>query len=818
MSIQRRSIIWRAGIVLMACIVTSTWANVNPFGRSITISSVIRTEQRVLGQVDVSISKDGTLTLPADDAIRLLSALLPNSVLDAIQLQSPNNQLTDKTLEQMGFPLELDTSTFELVISIPIEANRLYPISLAPVSKQRDYIEPQLLNGFINAYVSGARNEVVDKDVSNGDTYSQSHRLESGLNFGSANLFYNAEYVNSAELDGQYSRSLTQLTYDIPEQGTRISLGDVNPNTGTYQTSADMLGFSISRDFVDIPTRNVRPTATRQFSLTRTSDVDVVVDGLVVQRLTLPAGRYDLSDIPLTQGSNDINLLIRDQAGNEETISFSIAVDNNLLRQGEFEYVVSAGYPAEYRDGVRDYNDDHLLLNNIIEIGVTPSWTLTLDGQYYDDNYQIGAQSLNAWRVGITELNVSQSRHQANGVGEAVRLSYSSPDELYDEYQIRFDARYEYYSPYFSAVTEDVMDGGAGNHHYGQISFSTPIFTQYRAGLNVNYREKYERGIGSWSVGSSYSGPIVNTRARFGLNLNYSLDEEREEDIRVSATVSYPLGFEHRFVGRYQTNNNKYQLDYSYRTNTGNVGGTSINTSIVSDDNRDLNFDGGINYTANRADISVDHSSRFVDLNSDFDRVDTTSIELGTAIAFSGNKVAIGRPVGDSFAIVSAYNNLKENRISISPDNRGNSKVETVGGNNALVSDLLTYSPQLITYDVEDLPPGYDLGAGLFSVNPQYGQGYQFEIGSSAALTLMGAIFDRISDQAIALVSGRAYKLSSPENRIEFFTNRNGRFAVMGLSEGEWVLELDTQPLKKATVKLVENETMLVQKGVIYVQ
>ncbi|MGR5452358.1 hypothetical protein ACP3V3_22030, partial [Vibrio sp. PNB22_3_1] len=92
----------------------------------------------------------------------------------------------------------------------------------------------------------------------------------------------------------------------------------------------------------------------------------------------------------------------------------------------------------------------------------------------------------------------------------ALRLGYSSPSELYEEFGIRLDVRYEYYSPTFSQVMIDEVDTSSLNQHYGQVSLSMPLFHYYRAGLNVNYRERYEQDEGYWSIGSSFSGPVIN--------------------------------------------------------------------------------------------------------------------------------------------------------------------------------------------------------------------------------------------------------------------------------------------------------------------
>ncbi len=790
--------------------------SLNPFGRAITITSVFRTTERILGQIDVSIAANGDMTLPATAVLQLLDSLLPERVLADMKEQSQDNRLSDKQFELLGYPISLDPTTFELHIAIAIDETRTYPLSLSRGETNREYHQPSLISGYANIWLSGTRNASSETATDEKDEYSQAHRVESGLNIQHIRLNYNASLVDSHNHPAQFKRTATRLSTDFPSQGTRLTLGDINSSTAAFQGAVDVGGISITRNFTQIPTRNVRPTATQQFTLSRTSDVDVVIDGVTVQRLRLPAGRYDLNDIPLAQGSNDINLIIRDAEGNEEQINFSIATDASLLKQGEYEYVATVGAPVNTaNDGKRDYEKDQLLWHGIVEAGITPSWTSSINGQYYNNNITIGTRQLVASHYGTTELSASYSQHDDNGKGHALRLSHSSPIELYDAIGLRVDSRYEYFSPQFSLAT-DISATQPSHQHYGLVSISRPLFDFFRIGVSTTYSKSYQGGNEALSLGSSFSGPIYNTAMTFGLNANYSQVIGGDDNVNASLNLSIPLDDTQRIVSRYQTNNHRTNIDYSYRRDTGNTGGLAINASILNDEETDADLNGSISYTANRYEISIDHNSRLDTLNSDFNRTDNSRIQVATALAFSGNKMAIGRTVGESFAIVSSHSNLEDNLISVDPTPNGSAKTKLQHGSHALVSDIVAYSPKLIRYEVENLPPGYDLGAGLFAINPRPGQGYQMKIGSDAIITLMGSLYDKETEQPIALVAGRAHKQGTEES-IEYFTNRKGRFAVMGMSPGKWTLEIFTKPIQRIEVDVTETETMLIRKGVLYV-
>lgn len=136
-----------------------------------------------------------------------------------------------------------------------------------------------------------------------------------------------------------------------------------------------------------------------------------------------------------------------------------------------------------------------------------------------------------------------------------------------------------------------------------------------------------------------------------------------------------------------------------------------------------------------------------------------------------------------------------------------------------MVPDLVAYNGQVIGYEVDNLPPGYDLGDGAFWVKPGYKQGYQLQIGSDAVLTVIGKLFDRQSNNPISLVAGVAHYLGEAKQLpIDFFTNRNGIFAISGLKPGKYQLVLDTKGQESVIITLSERSDNLIRLGDVYVE
>ncbi len=62
------------------------------------------------------------------------------------------------------------------------------------------------------------------------------------------------------------------------------------------------------------------------------------MNGRRVRTVTLEPGRYNLRDLPLASGTNNIQVRVTDDVGRVETIAFPFVFDTNLLIAGEQEF------------------------------------------------------------------------------------------------------------------------------------------------------------------------------------------------------------------------------------------------------------------------------------------------------------------------------------------------------------------------------------------------------------------------------------------------------------------------------------------------
>ena len=221
-----------------------------------------------------------------------------------------------------------------------------------------------------------------------------------------------------------------------------------------------------------------------------------------------------------------------------------------------------------------------------------------------------------------------------------------------------------------------------------------------------------------------------------------------------------------------------------------------------------------MSYLGNRFELGVDHETVFADSDSARGEHDTR-LRLGSALGLADGTLALGRPIREGFAIVTAHPSLDGRWVYVDPDADGKAVAYSDGLGPALVPDLRAYWRNDLPLEVEDLPPGYDLGSARLEVMPAYRGGRRLEVGSNAFITALGILADP-SGAPLAYASGELISLDDPGFApAVLFTNKTGRFAASGLKPGRYEIRLNTAPPRTATFSIPEESASLHQAGTI---
>ncbi|MBD2666304.1 hypothetical protein H6G73_17825 [Richelia sinica FACHB-800] len=119
-----------------------------------------------------------------------------------------------------------------------------------------------------------------------------------------------------------------------------------------------------------------RPISQFEFFLETDSLVDVLVNGRLERTLQLRAGRQDIRNLPLNGGTNDVELVIKDDVGRVQRLNFSNPVDGDLLAPGVQQFAYSLGVPSADISGNRTYDFTQPILTLSHRLCITNQFTL----------------------------------------------------------------------------------------------------------------------------------------------------------------------------------------------------------------------------------------------------------------------------------------------------------------------------------------------------------------------------------------------------------------------------------------------------------
>jgi len=132
--------------------------------------------------------------------------------------------------------------------------------------------------------------------------------------------------------------------------------------------------------------------------------------------------------------------------------------------------------------------------------------------------------------------------------------------------------------------------------------------------------------------------------------------------------------------------------------------------------------------------------------------------------------------------------------------NTYSAKLDVLGA--AVLPDLNSYYPRVLSLDIPELPIGYDIGSGYATVKSSYHSVVVVNLSGEVHVLYRGQILNS-KNKPVQLKAGRMTLISTSEKLSKlFFTNRTGFFQVNGLMPGKYLLYLIGDPLNAKTVKI----------------
>ena len=765
--------------------------NINPYDRDIAMTVPLNFNRRVLGEMPVLLTRDDRFIVESQGFRKLIDPLLtPEAQAELAARLEGVESFAPEEINATGIRLEYDPDQLAVLV-LRIDPTKRSMESLFQGGRPDD---PGSAPEDISAYLN--TNMLVQRRNSTGDVGTPSVYLNGAIRF--KNLVFESDVQGREDLftgDYEISRRYARFVYDEPEAFRRWYLGDMDPETRGRQGYVQMGGVGVARQRQRFETfRNNVLAGGRQLVLQEASTVRVLRNGVFVREFRLDPGQYDLSNLPLEIGSNDVQLEVQNESGRTETIAYSAYLDAIDLEPGDYEYGAYLGVTNTGLFGSPDYEDGELAFTGYWRKAFENRPALGIGLQASEQVQNLTGQSQIILKNGArARLDVSASNSDRGG-GYAYALSYDlavDQGDTYDSWTFVADYTSEDYASLGNATAQNPISWiftGAYSHRFSadwlanatasyRMSRSAFLDDSYTLGATTTYRVTPEWGLQFGAEYTDYGSTFGAGRDGFGFTL---------------ALIWSPR-YDRRGEARYSSARNTGSVRFQ-QSSENRVGSIGYSVQSTYDDGPGT-VSGQVDYVGNRFDASLSHTA-FGQSFSDITDEQVTTLRIGSSIATAGGKVAIGRNIYDSFAIVYPHETLEDHPVIVGESfARGNYTARSGALGPALSNTLTSYVNQSVRYDVLDAPLGYDIGEGILRVHPAYKSGYAIQVGSDAFVSALGRVVGN-GGRPAALLSGRVRPIDEPNAEPElFFTNSVGRFAVQKLKPGKtYRVDLFTSP------------------------
>lgn len=734
-----------------------------------------------IGTAAVQVNRAGDVRIARDTLLPILERLVgADGAATYAKALAANNSVDSNTAKLAGFTMRFDMKRVSLILEMPVDSRSTIELALSAPPREPEASQSRQVPADFSAYTNFALAMIDDPSITSGGTRT-TLQMQSAMRLGGF-VLENESYLEAGSgASKTFSRMGTRLSRDFPTLGIRASVGDIFTVSRGFLRSEDIMGVSIFKNIeVFNPFVAARPTGRQSFTLDRSANVDIYVNDQLIRQVRLGPGNYDLTNFPQLQGANDIRIETRDDLGEVRSYDFSSFFDSDLLAPKLDEWQFNAGFEATRFDRQIKYRFSEPVVSAVYRRGINETMTLGASAEVRDYRQLVGVEVVSANRFANISFDLAAA-HTEGQVGAAAAITFQprlpmgieAPGRTFDLFAELATEGFGL-NP-FNGLGKSIRTGFRYADLLGGKRFSLSFSGVFTAAENTS-THGYELTA---SIGyRAENGFIV----RVTPSHRQSLNGRKESAVRLSLTKAF--GAKSRARATYDTRENRMLTEYDYVSQFGGIGTFGANVVASRANNEDGSISGNLNYIGNRFEANVGYS-QLVEGPNGFDR-GRTNVAVQTAIGFAGGKFAIGRPVSDSFAIVDAHDNLGKRQLIVDPGaNERGDRARSGALGPALVSDLGSYNIGRLGVMVDDLPQGYDLGTGILEYSPPYHSGYNSEVGSGRNASAFGLIV-AVDGQPLSLARGVATSSDDAEfGEQMLFTNRAGRFGLLGLTPGK---------------------------------
>jgi len=620
---------------------------------------------------------------------------------------------TQRCATLTAIPQATETFQFyrqQLLLSIPQAALHPKLSGLAPQALWDDGIPALLMNYRLNTI----RSLSPGSQSANNALYAQ---LEPGVNLGAWRLRNLTTWQRQGDAPGKWQTAWTYAERGLYDLKSRLVLGDRYTPSDIFD-SIPFRGAMLGSDEAMVP-YNQREFAPVVRGIARTqARIEVRRSGYLVYSATVAPGPFALTDLPSAGDSGDLQVMVLEADGQQQSFIVPSSTPAIALREGYFKYNLMAGRYRPSNGALSDAHTGQASLMYGLPWGITAYGGLQGAEHYRAASLGLGV-SLNA--LGAISLDGIQEQAQKRGEGRvqgsALRMRYSKNVEATDTGFTLSGQRYA--SSGFSGLS-GVLDSYQGDergdylaNRFRRKSRASLTLSQSLGQLGslsvTGIRESY------WSQQENRDELMVSWANSFrdiSWSLNWTQRQEplyqssaqrggRKTDHEVSLWLSLPLD---RWMGNH--------VRASYQMLSGDRRGTQHELGLNGDSfDRRLSWDVRERMTparpaANRNNslLNLTWRGTYGELKggynySRFSRQMNAGVAGGVLVHRNG--VTLGQPLGDTVALVEAPGAAgvsAGDMPGVKTDFRG---YTTLGYVTPYQANVVTLDPRTLPADVE---------------------------------------------------------------------------------------------------------------------
>ncbi|HRO03359.1 MAG TPA: hypothetical protein PLS69_07120, partial [Terricaulis sp.] len=308
--------------------------NLNPFDHDISLTTPMQFNNRILGEVSVVITRNDELLIDRPSLLEIVSPLLTlEAQFELTSALADHTYVTPAELNALGIELEYDPAQLVILILRIDPTRRAVELLYETGGRETPGRAPEPFSAYLNTSLALSHNSAQQ------GMPAPSVFLTGAARFG--NVVFEADVQGREAFDTEeyeVYRRHARFVYDQPDEYRRWYLGDLTPDTRGRQGFVEMGGIGVARQRqrFDSFRTNVLGGG-RQIVLQEPATIRVLRNGMFQREFALDPGQYDLSNLPLDTGSNDIELEVLSQSGRSERISYRAYLDTIDLEPGDYE-------------------------------------------------------------------------------------------------------------------------------------------------------------------------------------------------------------------------------------------------------------------------------------------------------------------------------------------------------------------------------------------------------------------------------------------------------------------------------------------------